>query len=350
MTTLKQIQQNQIQKEVTINENFNATSPSGIFALKNSSTSGLVFGYYGGIYNNNSGVQITISDGTITLTASSTNYVELNLTNNTVEKNTTSFTSGKVPIAQITTSTNSITNFLDKRIIPLLPNGTNPNLAGSSGSLTTSKVFDITSISGLQVTVQGGRSSWSSSSSQSSVSIYTFSNINITLPASSTGYIYQTNNTITYTTSNIYSVVCRPLYYFVTSGSAITTLEDVRNSFTSFNFYPYYEVYKSTWAIATEYSIGSPGFKDFNTSGNGYNLFAETPMLKCLTSELGYSTNDMVEIINNKPSIIIAQNNIKLVTNSTTPQILNRTAGSVGQLATVTPANWAIICRIKPAQ
>lgn len=352
MTTLKTIQQNQIQKEITINENFISVAPSGLFAIKNSTTTGLTFGYFGGVYNSVTGTEVNIADGTITLTASSTNYVEYNISTNTVEKNTTSFTSGKVPIAQLTTNTTSIVagSYIDKRRFPVMPLGALPTLAGSGGTLTTAKVFDVTAVSGLQVTIQGGRSSWSSSFSQNSTSINTISNTNLTLPASSTGYIYQTNNTIAQTTSNIYSIVCRPLYYFVTSASAVTTLEDVRNSFTSFNFYPFYEVYKSTWAVATEYAIGSPGFKDFNTGANGHNLFAETPMLKCLTAELGYTAGDMVEIINNKPAIILAQNNVKLVTSSTTPQILNRTAGSVGALATVTPANWAIICRIKPAQ
>lgn len=353
MTTLKTIQQNQIQKEVTINENFNAVAPSGLFAIKNSTTTGLTFGYFGGVYNSVTGTEVNIADGTITLTASSTNYIEYNISTNTVEKNTTSFTSGKVPIAQLTTNTTSIVanSYIDKRRFPILPLGTAPTLAGSSGGgLITNTVFNISAVSGLQVTVLGGRFSFRSSLSLNSGSIGTYSNTNITLPANSSGYIYITNNSITYVTSNVFALDCKPLYYFVTGASSITTLEDVRNSFVSFSFYPFFEVYKTGWAVGTEYSAGVPSFKDLTTSGNGPNLFLEPPMLRCTTTEFGYSVGDMVEPIANKPVIVIAQNLLKIVTNATTPQVLNRTAGSVGQPVTVTPGNWAIISRIKPAQ
>lgn len=75
MTTLAQISASQSQKEVTANQNFEALSPAGMFARRAAATTGLTWGYYGG-YILLDGVQTSIADGAVSLTASKTQYVE----------------------------------------------------------------------------------------------------------------------------------------------------------------------------------------------------------------------------------------------------------------------------------
>jgi hypothetical protein len=53
-----------------INEIVRSLSPAGLYGINPATTSGLTLGYYGGQFNS-----VTVSDGTIALTASNTNYV-----------------------------------------------------------------------------------------------------------------------------------------------------------------------------------------------------------------------------------------------------------------------------------
>ena len=76
MTTLTQISSGQSQKEVTANGNFDAVSPAGLFGRRAASTSGLTWGYFGGMIDLD-GTPTTLADGTVTLRASVTEYVEL---------------------------------------------------------------------------------------------------------------------------------------------------------------------------------------------------------------------------------------------------------------------------------
>ena len=54
---------------------FNATSPAALYGLNYATTTGLTFGYHGGHPTLSSGAIGTIADGTLTLTASTTNYI-----------------------------------------------------------------------------------------------------------------------------------------------------------------------------------------------------------------------------------------------------------------------------------
>ena len=108
-TLLDTIQQSQAQKEVTANAMFDAASPSMLFGRRASTTTGLTWGYYGG-YKNGS----AIANGTVALTASTTNYVEAT-TAGAVSKNTTAFTTGRIPLYVIVTGTASVTSYTDRR-------------------------------------------------------------------------------------------------------------------------------------------------------------------------------------------------------------------------------------------
>ena len=67
---MQTILSNQASAEVPINENFEALADLAVYAKKASTTTGLTWGYYGGRW-----AGFAVADGTLTLTASSTNYI-----------------------------------------------------------------------------------------------------------------------------------------------------------------------------------------------------------------------------------------------------------------------------------
>lgn len=77
-----------------INDNFIATSPAAMYGRRASATSGLTWGYYGGI-----AFGATIANGTVSLTASSTNYI------------VASRSTGAVSVATSTTNWNNATDY-----------------------------------------------------------------------------------------------------------------------------------------------------------------------------------------------------------------------------------------------
>lgn len=68
---------------IRVNENFSAVSPAGLFAKKDSATTGLTLGYYGGILDG-----VSYADGTHLLTASTTRYVVAERSTGTVSSAT----------------------------------------------------------------------------------------------------------------------------------------------------------------------------------------------------------------------------------------------------------------------
>ena len=115
-SNLDLISVSQAQKEVTANELLNATSPSTVYANRASTTSLLTWGYYGGRFNN-----VAISNGTIALTASSTNYIVADVVTGAVSVDTTSTnwnnTTNYFRLYSVITNTTSITSYLDFRSI-----------------------------------------------------------------------------------------------------------------------------------------------------------------------------------------------------------------------------------------
>jgi hypothetical protein len=108
-TLLDTIQQAQASKEVTANAMFDAASPAMLFGRRASTTTGLTWGYYGGYKNGTA-----IANGTVTLTASNTNYVEAT-TAGVVSANTSGFTSGRHPLYEIVVGASTVTSYLDRR-------------------------------------------------------------------------------------------------------------------------------------------------------------------------------------------------------------------------------------------
>lgn len=113
-THIDQIQQSQASKEVTANGFFDAASVATIFGRRQSTCSGLTWGYYGGNVLTN-GYVTQIANGTITLTASTTNYI-MSTTSGVLSVNTTGFTSGLTPLYSVVTGASSVTSYTDYRL------------------------------------------------------------------------------------------------------------------------------------------------------------------------------------------------------------------------------------------
>ncbi len=111
--TISDSQGNQTSKA---NALLDASAPVAIYAKKAASTTGLTLGYHGGKISVN-GVVTVIADGTVALTASSTNYVEANPSTGAVTKNTTAYTPGYWRIGRAVTGTASITTWYDDRFL-----------------------------------------------------------------------------------------------------------------------------------------------------------------------------------------------------------------------------------------
>lgn len=84
-----------------------------MFARRASATTGLTWGYYGGSMIVD-GVLVTTANGTLTLSASTTNYVEATRAG-VVSSNTTGFTANRFPIRQVVTGTSTISSETERR-------------------------------------------------------------------------------------------------------------------------------------------------------------------------------------------------------------------------------------------
>lgn len=111
-SNLTQLTTSQAGKEATVNELFNAASQAMLFARKQSS-SGLSFDLFGGRINVD-GVPTLISNQTVTLTASTTNYIECTRAG-VVSVNTTGFSADKYPIYKVVTGASTVTSYEDHR-------------------------------------------------------------------------------------------------------------------------------------------------------------------------------------------------------------------------------------------
>lgn len=124
-------------KETTANELFDAVSPSSAFGRHASATSGLTWGYYGGTVLDVDGVPTQVANGTITLTASATNYlyIDQDTSGPHVAKTTSAPTGWPGPITspanatalyRVVTGTSSVTSYQDFRLAGGIPGATGP--------------------------------------------------------------------------------------------------------------------------------------------------------------------------------------------------------------------------------
>ena len=114
MTTLQQLNSAQASPEVPINENFETLSGLSVYGKRQPVTTGLTWGYYGGTWGGN-----TLADGTLTLTASSSNYVVVKRADGTISTSTatTNWTdvANYARVFKLTTSGSVVTAVEDNR-------------------------------------------------------------------------------------------------------------------------------------------------------------------------------------------------------------------------------------------
>ena len=108
-TLIDSIASNQSAKEVLANALFDAASPAMLWGRHASACVGLTWGYYGGWYVGQ------ISNGTVSLTASTTNYLMADPVTGAVTVNTTGFTAGLIPLYAVVTGTSTVTSYTDER-------------------------------------------------------------------------------------------------------------------------------------------------------------------------------------------------------------------------------------------
>ena len=87
---------------------------SDTFDENTATTTGLTWGFKSGTIRLDNTVT-DISAGTVGLTDDSTNYVEIDPSDTTVKANTSSFTSGRIPIREVVTSSGAQTTSTDRR-------------------------------------------------------------------------------------------------------------------------------------------------------------------------------------------------------------------------------------------
>lgn len=111
-------------KETVINDNFLAVGPAGYYGRDKPNETGLTAALFAGMEYVN-GAWYSVAAATLSLTASSTNYVEINLENAgaapAISFNTSGFTPGRRPIAEYTTDGSSITGYTDRRLSFIAP-------------------------------------------------------------------------------------------------------------------------------------------------------------------------------------------------------------------------------------
>lgn len=119
MAVLDQIAENQQDKEVTANENFEAVQTSAIFGRHASDTSALTWAYYGGSFLASDGSIVNVASDDLTLAPSTTNYIEANPATGAVTVNQVGFTVGRIPLYQIVTGPATVTSYTDKRVFSM---------------------------------------------------------------------------------------------------------------------------------------------------------------------------------------------------------------------------------------
>lgn len=112
-TNITQISAGQAQKEVVANENFDDASPAMLYGRDGTTTTGLTWGHVGGRVPLD-GVMTSVANGATALTASNTNYLEVDVSG-AVSANTTGFSADKAPLYKIVAGGSTVTSYEDHR-------------------------------------------------------------------------------------------------------------------------------------------------------------------------------------------------------------------------------------------
>ena len=120
-TNIDGIVQGSGSQDVQANAVFDAASPATLFGRRSSTTTGLTWGYYGGNVTKSDGSQSTISNSTVSLTASTTNYITVLKSDGTVYCNTTTTnwndTANYWRLYSVVAGSATVTSYTDEREI-----------------------------------------------------------------------------------------------------------------------------------------------------------------------------------------------------------------------------------------
>lgn len=109
----------QASKEATANAFFDAASQATLYGRRASTTAGLIWGYYGGNVTKSDGTQATIANGTVTITASTTNYIVAQKSDGAVSFSTATTnwndTANYWRLYSVVTGTATVTSYADER-------------------------------------------------------------------------------------------------------------------------------------------------------------------------------------------------------------------------------------------
>lgn len=151
-SNLDTISSGQSQKEITANALFDAMSQASTYGRRASTTTALTWGYYGGNVTLSSGSHASISNGTLALSASTTNYVVADKTTGAVSSSTSTTNwndaKGYWRLYSVVTGASTISSYTDYRE-PGRYQGSDKGLeynAGSGGTQTqtTDKATGVT--------------------------------------------------------------------------------------------------------------------------------------------------------------------------------------------------------------
>src|SRR5574337_1763975 len=95
-----------------LNESFDAASVGLLFGRRASTCANLTWGYYGGVVFI-AGARTLVANGTLTLAASATNYVEVDQTG-ALSVNSSGPTPGKLLLYTIVAGASSVTSYTDR--------------------------------------------------------------------------------------------------------------------------------------------------------------------------------------------------------------------------------------------
>lgn len=121
-TNLDSIVQGSGSQDIQANALYDAASPAFTYGRRSSTTSGTTWGYFGGKVRL-AGVVTAISNGTLALTPSTTNYVQAHPDTGAVSSNTTGFTAGYLSLYTVVVGSATVTSYTDHRG-PLVLNDT----------------------------------------------------------------------------------------------------------------------------------------------------------------------------------------------------------------------------------
>jgi hypothetical protein len=136
-----------------LNENFEALRAGFLLGRRYATTTGLIFGYYGGIYGG-----IAVADGTVTLTNNATNYIVVEKATGTVSASTsnTNWLSGSYDrLYQVVTASGVISSVTSYRMLTIGQTAGSGDVTGPGGATDNGLVrFD--GVTGKVVQNSGG--------------------------------------------------------------------------------------------------------------------------------------------------------------------------------------------------